>query len=130
MVEIQYIVVTSIIIVLISLITLIFGTIFEKMIKKINRYISIRRISKAVDLKDNFQLNEELIKLSIEKIKSKNIDKKRLGLAEIHYGWLSSQKTDKHKIIDELIRSLQDELDPEIKKEIIYILYKLTSEEL
>jgi hypothetical protein len=125
MTEINYIVVLVIYTLIASFATLFLATIVGKVISKANLFLIKRHIHIAAKNENPEELSDELVKLSIIKLRSQDPERKKLGLMELQYGWLESESTKKHLIINELIDILYNEHDIKFRKEIILILYKL-----
>jgi len=117
-------------VVLTSIAILFFATLFEKLLIKIKLYILKRRIDKAAHYENINNLTDGLVRLSISKLRSKDAEKKKLGLNELQYGWVKYKGAKKQLIIDELIDILSKESDPRVRDEIILILYKLIKSNL
>ncbi len=94
---------------------------FERLLFKVQKYILKRNIQRAAKIEDPVSLTEQIIRISIYKLKSDDIEKKKLGLEEL-YWWSRKDSINKQLIIEELINILQKEKDPYFKKQILHML--------
>lgn len=94
---------------------------FERLLFKVQKYILKRNIQRAAKIEDPVSLTEQIIRISIYKLKSDDIEKKKLGLEEL-YWWSRKDSINKQLIIEELIDILQKEKDPHFKKQILHML--------
>lgn len=78
--------------------------------------------------KDNARfIEDELFEISINKLKSKEENNRRLGLAEIKHGWLFSEGVDKLRLLNELIGFSKRESNPNLIKEINCVIKELSN---
>lgn len=108
-----------------SLAILSFAAVVGGILSKINLKLMKYHITRAAQEENIENLSNEFIKLSISKLRSQDLERKKIGLLELQYGWLKAKDANKRLMIDELIDVLNTENDSEIRKEIIVILYKL-----
>lgn len=108
-----------------SLTILSFAALVGGILSKINLMLIKYHITRAAQEGNIENLSNEFIKLSISKLRSQDLERKKIGLLELQYGWLKAKDANKRLMIDELIDVLNTESDSEIRKEIIVILYKL-----
>lgn len=72
-------------------------------------------------------IKNELVELSLHKLRSNDINMKKIGLAEIKHGWLFVDDINKMQLLEELVKSSGRENNLNFKKEITSVIKELTN---
>jgi hypothetical protein len=98
--------------------------IFLRMASTIDEIDIYRKIDNIKS--DHKLIKDELVELTINKLRSRESNSKRLGLAEIKHGWVFAEDIDKFRLLDELVKLCDREKDLLFKKEITDVIKDLS----
>lgn len=97
----------------------------NNLIYDLDKFLIKRKINAAYDRSDMREAKKVLIKNSLNKLSSQNLEKKWLALAEVTYYAKNASKKDKEYIVEYLIDVYKTEEDIELKQSIIRAICRI-----